>query len=200
MIVFQYTVKLLLVGAFSHKIWQSIMNLFDGDILFELVHGLYGLIFLFFVIIYKPSKKANISPVVIFVVLAHVVSPFLFSMGRALSYEALIFSYILMSVGFLISVVSVIDLGKSFDVFPVHKTVVTRGMYQYVRHPIYLGYIITATGVLASWFSIYNLFVFCLLLALTVARISFEEWELLKDRSYQSFKGRVTYRLLPKFY
>lgn len=200
MIFLQYVVKLYLIGAFSYKIWESIMGFLEGEILFWLTYGLYGLIFLFFSIIYRPSKDANTSPVAIFVVLSHIISPLFFGINEIPSRHVLMVAYLFMSAGFLISVFSLLDLGRSFDVFPVHRKIVTKGMYQYIRHPIYLGYIITAIGALVSGFSSYNLLIFSLLIVLTIARISLEEKELLKDWAYQLFKNEVPYRIFPKVY
>ena len=200
MIFIQYFVKLCVIVAFSYKLWEASIGLIQGDLLFSLSYGLYSLIFLFFALIYKPIKRANTSFFVTSIIALHVASPLFFNMTQPSSYLVVIVGYAFMCLGFIVSVFAVIDLGKSFDVFPVHKGVVTKGMYKYVRHPIYSGYVLTAFGTLASSFSIYNLFIFFIFIVLTTTRISFEEKELLADVKYREFQNKVTNRIFPKIY
>ena len=197
----QYIIKLYLIGAFSYKIGLSILSFTEGAILFWLANAFYGLIFLLFAIIYKPSKEGNTSPIVILVALSHVGCPLLFeSRGIAISHYNLFIAYLFLICGLLVSAFSLLDLGKSFDVLPAKRDIVTKGMYKFVRHPIYLGYFLAALGTLTRSLSIYNSMIFCLLLSLTLLRIFFEEKELSKSSEYEAYKNKTRYRLIPKIY
>lgn len=55
--------------------------------------------------------------------------------------------------GFLLSTLALFDLGKSFGVSPANRGVVRSGVYSYLRHPMYVGYVISEAGfiVLNPW-------------------------------------------------
>src|SRR5207237_1364669 len=50
--------------------------------------------------------------------------------------------------GYAVAVWSVVCLGRSFALLVSVRTVVRRGPYRYVRHPMYLGYILLFAGIL----------------------------------------------------
>src|SRR2546430_13476301 len=50
------------------------------------------------------------------------------------------------AVGLLIVIIGKLSLGRSFGLTPANRGVVSTGIYQFVRHPIYLGYLITHIG------------------------------------------------------
>ena len=196
----QYTIKLYLIGAFSYKIGLSILGFTGDTFLFWLAQALYSLIFLFFAITYKPSREGNTSPMVVFIVLSHVGCPLLFDSKEMDSHYNLLGTYLFLTCGLLVSAFSLLDLGKSFDVLPAKRELVTKGMYRYVRHPIYFGYILAALGASIRSFSVYNSAIFFLLFTLTLFRIHFEEKELSKSSEYKTYKNKTRYKLIPKIY
>ena len=48
--------------------------------------------------------------------------------------------------GSIVVVLGKLSLGRSFGLAPANRGVVCRGLYQRLRHPIYLGYLITHVG------------------------------------------------------
>ena len=66
--------------------------------------------------------------------------------------------------GFLIVIISIIQLNKSLTPFPTPKenaVLNTKGLYKYVRHPIYAGII-----VFTVFFGLYNLSLFKILIGI----------------------------------
>jgi len=55
-------------------------------------------------------------------------------------------SSMLAVIGFTISTLAVFDLGGSFGVSPANRGVVRTGLYRYIRHPMYTGYVISEFG------------------------------------------------------
>ena len=53
---------------------------------------------------------------------------------------------IIVLAGCVISAIAVFNLRRSFSVLVQVRDIVKHGLYRYVRHPIYFGYIITAIG------------------------------------------------------
>lgn len=55
--------------------------------------------------------------------------------------------------GFTLSTLALFDLGKSFGISPANRGVVHTGVYRYLKHPMYVGYVISEAGfiVLNPW-------------------------------------------------
>jgi len=107
---------------------------------------------------------------------------------------------ILCSAGAFLTLVSVQSLGRSFAVLPSVRPIQTSGSYRFVRHPIYLSYLITAVGIVIRHPSIYNGAVALVGAMLMVWRIKFEERLLVQEPSYREYIAEVRYRLIPGWY
>ena len=88
-------------------------------------------------------------------------------------------------------------LGRSFGIIAANRGVVVRGPYRIVRHPIYLGYLVTHVGFLLSNWSARNLAVYLAAYIFQVARIYAEERILSGDEKYREYASSVRYRLIP---
>lgn len=100
-------------------------------------------------------------------------------------------------IGVVISTIGILSLNKSFAIVPALRDVKTRGLYRFVRHPIYFGYLISLTCVVVQNFSLFNLCVLCGVFACDVMRILAEEKILREDDQYRAYMRRVKWRLLP---
>lgn len=101
------------------------------------------------------------------------------------------------AVGLRIVVLGKLSLGRSFGLTPANRGVVCTGVYRYVRHPIYLGYLVTHVGFVTAYPAIWNL---AMLLAADVAlmlRAICEERTLALDPAYRAYMARVRWRILP---
>jgi protein-S-isoprenylcysteine O-methyltransferase Ste14 len=77
-------------------------------------------------------------------------------------------------------------------------TVATGGPYRYVRHPGYVGYIVSAFATSLALGSLWALIPAALTLCLFVVRTALEDRTLLEELDgYQDYAARVRYRLLP---
>ncbi len=57
-------------------------------------------------------------------------------------------STIISIVGFLLSTLALIELGKSFGVSPANRGRISTGVYKFTNHPMYLGYAISELGLI----------------------------------------------------
>ncbi len=99
--------------------------------------------------------------------------------------------------GLAIQATSKATLGRSFGVVAANRGIVTRGPYRLVRHPIYLGYLVTHIGFLLVDTSPRNLAVYLIGYTFQIARIVAEERVLRSDASYCGYCQQVRYRLIP---
>lgn len=93
-----------------------------------------------------------------------------------------------------------ISLQFSFGILPANRGIVSSGAYRFVRHPIYLGYLITDVGFLLTNFGPQNLLVYAGLYALQAVRINREERLLSDDPEYCRYREKVRFRALPGVY
>ncbi|MDO9181382.1 MAG: methyltransferase [Bacteriovorax sp.] len=49
-------------------------------------------------------------------------------------------------IGFSISTLALIELGNSFGVSPANRGMISSGVYRFMNHPMYLGYVISEFG------------------------------------------------------
>ncbi len=120
-----------------------------------------------------------------------------FKIPQLIKYIGLIFSFL----GFVIAVLSVLQLNKNLTIFPTPKTdskLITFGMYKFSRHPIYTGLILFTFGYAFFKASPFKVLIALVLLLLFYFKTNYEEQKLLqKYPNYKFYKNKVN-RFLPK--
>jgi protein-S-isoprenylcysteine O-methyltransferase Ste14 len=94
-------------------------------------------------------------------------------------------------------------LGRCFGLLPAARGLVTSGPYRVVRHPIYLGYLVSHIGFLLGNFSWLNLAILVLLYLAQAWRMLREEAMLASGDqkvAYSRYCATVRYRLVPFVY
>ena len=80
------------------------------------------------------------------------------------------------AVGLTIWILAMLTLGSSLAVLPGADRLVTRGVYRYFRHPIYIGIVLTLSGLfLACGSSICLFYVITIVVPLNIYRARSEE-------------------------
>jgi protein-S-isoprenylcysteine O-methyltransferase Ste14 len=100
--------------------------------------------------------------------------------------------------GTLFTIWSLATLGRCFGLFPEVRGLVTRGPYQLVRHPVYLGELVSAFGLLLAKPHPLIVLIFIAFAALQYWRTVFEERALRAAFAdvYDAYAQRVP-RLVP---
>ena len=111
------------------------------------------------------------------------------------------FSYfvglLIIIIAFIILLVSIKDLGRNLSPFPRPKNnsnLVTKGIYRFIRHPMYYSLIFISVGVFFIKLSIYYLFLSISLILIIKFKIALEEQYLKnKFKNYLFYKNVVKY-------
>jgi protein-S-isoprenylcysteine O-methyltransferase Ste14 len=114
------------------------------------------------------------------------------------STQALLASSGVVVVGTLFTIWSLATLGRCFGLFPEVRGLVMRGPYQLVRHPVYLGELISAVGLLLAKPDPLIVVIFAVFVALQYWRTIYEERALSSafPDEYPAYAQRVP-RLIP---
>lgn len=102
-----------------------------------------------------------------------------------------------MFVGLMIAIAAKICLNRSFGIVAANRGVKREGPYRLVRHPMYLGYIVTHVGFLLVHFSLINALVCGVTWIALALRVQAEENFLNQDGAYRDYSATVRYRVIP---
>ena len=78
--------------------------------------------------------------------------------------------------GVILWIVSMWHIGSSFAVMPGAKELITRGIYTYIRHPMYLGITLTICGLMLACGSVFGMiYLVAVILPVNAVRVRLEE-------------------------
>ncbi len=109
-------------------------------------------------------------------------------------------SNVLLTIGILIALYSLSYLRNHFSIVPEARGLITTGPYGIVRHPVYLGEIISGLGLILPTFPSLHFAVFLIFLAAQLARMHYEERVLVRTYPEYASYARSTPRLVPFLY
>jgi protein-S-isoprenylcysteine O-methyltransferase Ste14 len=99
--------------------------------------------------------------------------------------------------GVLLTQVARVYMGRSFGILPANRGIVSKGPFRWVRHPVYIGWLILSIGYATCYANDRNVALILATLVFMVWRIDQEEALLSADPEYRRYMDRVRYRLLP---
>jgi len=107
------------------------------------------------------------------------------------------FTVMLSGAGLILVMLAKLSLGRSFGLIPANRGVVSTGLYRFVRHPIYMGYLLTHVGFVIANPVGWNFFILAAADVTLLLRAVREEQTLVSDAAYCDYMGRVRWRLVP---
>jgi steroid 5-alpha reductase family enzyme len=99
--------------------------------------------------------------------------------------------------GLLVVIAGKLSLGRSFGLMPANRGIVSTGLYKVVRHPIYLGYLLTHVAFGAANVTAWNILLLATADVALLARAVCEERTLARDERYRAYQQIVRWRVLP---
>jgi protein-S-isoprenylcysteine O-methyltransferase Ste14 len=101
---------------------------------------------------------------------------------------------IVTGLGLLLVLWALAALGRSFGIAPADRGLVKDGPYRFVRHPMYLGELVSLAGAVIGDPSAWNIALVHVLLLSLLLRM---RWEERAVSNYGAYAGRVRWRLIP---
>ena len=101
---------------------------------------------------------------------------------------------VITGLGLLLVLWALGTLGRSFGIAPADRGLVKDGPYRLVRHPMYLGELISLAGAVTGDPTTWNVVLMLVLLLSLLLRIRWEERAVF---NYEAYAGRVRWRLIP---
>jgi protein-S-isoprenylcysteine O-methyltransferase Ste14 len=158
---------------------------FSGGHWISLLLALQSALAAFLLVMHKPVERVS-HPLMTLIAWVCALLPLAFNLEGA---------NILYSLpGLLLTIWALIALGFSFSIAPEDRGIVTRGPYRFVRHPMYLGEILSLLGLCLSAQNTWNWFALLLFIRLLALRISAEERVL---ENYERYGKSVRWKLIP---
>ena len=103
----------------------------------------------------------------------------------------------LVATGNVVQLAGKLFLRRSFGVAPANRGIKTGGMYRFVRHPIYAGYLMIHLGLLMMMPSLTNFMLYAIGWWAQILRLLAEERLLSEDPEYRAFMTKTRWRLVP---
>lgn len=104
-------------------------------------------------------------------------------------------------IGIIIGLIAINTHEKgNFNIRPDIKencSLITHGIYRYIRHPMYLSVLTMMFGVMLIYFTLYEIVLYALLVVVMLVKLSYEEslWQC-HSLEYEEYKKK-TKRLIP---
>ena len=164
-----------------------LMQFSDGDISAILL-ALQSALAAFLLVMHKPVERIS-HPLMSLIAWLCALLPLAFDVENANIRYSL--------PGLILALWSLITLGFSFSIAPEDRGIVERGPYRFVRHPMYLGEILSLLGLCIAANNVLNWFALLLFVRLVLIRISAEEHVL---ANYEWYRKSVRWRFIPGVY
>lgn len=103
----------------------------------------------------------------------------------------------LVALGNLVQLTGKLFLARSFGVAPANRGIKTTGLYRFVRHPIYAGYLMIHLGLFMMMPSLTNFLIYGIGWWAQILRLLAEEALLSQDTDYRAFMLKTRWRLVP---
>jgi len=161
----------------------------------EVLLILQHLMLFFFFVVRHPSKNTSWNPL-------DITWAFLGGFGMTLCVSTTQANFhlgglIFQCAGTLLAIYAGFSLGRSWGVIPAKREIRTGGLFQFVRHPIYMSYLIFSVGYLINQPSYFNFTIAIVCFLSQILRIFAEERLLTQDSKYVEYRSRVRWRMIP---
>src|SRR5260370_13659214 len=153
-----------------------------------------------FILIRRRTSQISRYPGEWLMAVAATSSPLLVRAGTGFSLVPAAVGGLVLLMGMIVQLHATITLGRSFGCVPAHRGLKLAGPYRFVRHPMYVGYLVSHLAFLAMNPTLWNLGVYAFCYRLQIPRLLAEERLLGTDPDYRAYQTRVRYPLIPGWF
>ena len=178
-------------GAFAYRHVQAFDH--SGEWTYLLI-ALSETVTATFFILRSTPKTVSSDPLDWLFAIAGTFTPLFFSPSE---WGVLPWARHLVMVGVALQIIGMISLNRSFALVAAKRQVKTRGMYRYVRHPLYASYLLMFTGYTLANTTAANIFVYVMTVGFLYVRLMREEKHLAIDATYAAYMRQVRFRVIP---
>lgn len=104
---------------------------------------------------------------------------------------------VLVVLGFMLQIFGLLSLNRSLAIVAAKREIKTKGMYRFIRHPLYASYLLILTGYVLANTSAWNALIYTMTMGFLFVRMLREEKHLVLDPMYAEYMQRVRYRVIP---
>ena len=189
--------RLLVLAFYVYLVWRLVPK---GDGSPWLINALLlvseGLVLVLF-LIRRPTTAISMRRSDWLLALAGALFPLLVSPGNSNALAPAVVCFAVMVCGMLVQVHAKLSLGRSMGLVAANRGIRRSGPYQFLRHPMYAGYMLTH---LAFWLfnpTEWNLLIYSTAATIQVLRLLAEERFLRRSDEYRAYMENVRFRLIP---
>lgn len=187
--------NILLALFYFYFAYSNFNSLLTGFKLSVLLLLLFNTSVIILALIRRAPQAVSRSVFDYIVAFCGTISPLLFIGLPESSDHAIFLALQVLGIGF--SYAGLLSLSRSFGLVPADRGIVTTGMYKFVRHPLYSGYVLLCLSFLLQNFSVRNFGAFIAFLVFESLRLLIEEDFLVQNPEYAAYMKRVRWRVIP---
>lgn len=179
-------------GLFAYAHFQSFMEVARLSILLMVAKEALDA---FFFLTRRAPITSSVSPYAWVTAIGGTFAPLLFRPMDGP--QDLMIGQVLLFFGLILQCLGMMSLRRSIGLVPANRGIVTDGLYQFVRHPLYCAYTFVHAGYLINHPTEHNVLVFGLWFGLQMLRIFNEERFLSTEKPYREFMTQTRWRIIP---
>ena len=192
--------KLLFLGIFSvFAVEFSWAFMREPDIITALYLADQTIVILF-LLFRRPAQRMSDRKVDYVVAVAGTVLPLFAVPSSGQSVAPIAFCAALAMTGILLHLSAKLSLRRSFGIVAADRGIKVEGPYRFIRHPMYLGYMLVHLALVLAGPLLWNIILFGISWTLLVLRIAAEERVLGYNEVYAAFQRKTRFRLIPGIY
>jgi protein-S-isoprenylcysteine O-methyltransferase Ste14 len=189
--------RLMILALYVWLVARLVTSMAEGR---TLINGLplvsEGLV-LVFILVRRTTDEVSHHPAEWGLAFVATCGPLLVSPSRG---EALVSPAVAVFIwifGMFLQVSAKVALGRSFGCVPAHRGLKLGGPYHLIRHPMYVGYLLSHIAFLLVNPTLINFGLYAVCDALQIPRILAEERLLRRDPAYRTYCDDVPWRAIP---
>jgi protein-S-isoprenylcysteine O-methyltransferase Ste14 len=152
---------------------------------------------MFFTVIRRPTETISLDLGDWLLAITATAAPLLIQPGLDILPMLAPAGLVLVFVGNLLQAAAKLSLRRSFGIAPANRGVKSDGLYRFVRHPMYAGYLLVHIGLFVLMPSPVNLVIYIIGWWAQILRLRAEEELLANDAAYRAYLLKVRWRLVP---